>query len=53
MAGKQNSSRARRGEAVHVFRQFAWNLAGTLAGVKAGTGRAPVRPRPAKPAATR
>ena len=22
-------------EAVHIFRQFAWNLAGTLAGVKA------------------
>ena len=53
MANKKNMSRRRRGEAVHVFRQFAWNLAGTLANVKAGTGRAPARPRPAKPAGTR
>jgi len=50
MAGKKNGS---RGEAVQVFRQFAWNLAGTLANVKAGTGRATVRPRPAKPTAAR
>lgn len=53
MAGKQNNPRQGRGEAVHVFRQFAWNLAGTLANVKAGTGRAAARPRPAKPAASR
>lgn len=52
MAGRKNS-RQGRGEAVQVFRQFAWNLAGSLANVKAGTGRGPVPPRPAKPAATR
>lgn len=50
MAGKANDS---RGEAVQVFRQFAWNLAGTLANVKAGTRPAAARPRPAKPAARR
>lgn len=50
MAGKENSGKPGRGEAVQVFRQFAWNLAGTLANVKAGTGRATTRPRPAKPA---
>lgn len=48
MAGRKNS-RQGRGEAVQVFRQFAWNLAGTLANVKAGTAR----PRPAKTPATR
>lgn len=53
MAGKKNDIRQGRGEAVHVFRQFAWNLAGTLANVKAGTGRAPARQRPAKRAASR
>lgn len=52
MAGKGNNSRQGRGEAVQVFRQFAWNLAGTLANVKAGT-RVAARPRPAKPAASR
>lgn len=49
MAGKENDSH----QAAQVFRQFAWNLAGTLANVKAGTGRVAVRPRPAKPAASR
>lgn len=53
MAGKGNISRRARGEAVHVFRQFAWNLAGTLANVKAGTHRTAARPRPSKPAGTR
>lgn len=33
-------------EAAQVFRQFAWNLAGTLAGIKAGTRRV-AKPRPA------
>jgi hypothetical protein len=33
-------------EAGQVFRQFAWNLAGTLASVKAGTRRV-AKPRPA------
>lgn len=40
MADKTN---AERGEAVEVFRQFAWNLAGTLA--KSGSGAS--KPRPA------
>lgn len=53
MAGKDNTARSGRSDAVHVFRQFAWNLAGTLAGAKAGTQRAPARPRPAKPSARR
>lgn len=53
MAGKDNSSRQGRGEAVHVFRQFAWNLAGTLAQVKAGTRAVARRPRHARPAASR
>ena len=44
MAGKENTRRAGRGEAVQVFRQFAWNLAGTLANVKAGTQRGSARP---------
>jgi hypothetical protein len=48
MAGKENNTH----QAVNVFRQFAWNLAGTLANAKAGT-RVAVRPRPAKPAASR
>ena len=51
MAGKDNTRGKRRGEAVQVFRQFAWNLAGTLAGGKAAGGRA--RPRPAKTPAAR
>lgn len=51
MAGKENVSGKGRGEAVQVFRQFAWNLAGTLAGAK--TGRRPARPRPAKTQAAR
>ena len=51
MAGKENYSGKGRGEAVHVFRQFAWNLAGTLAGAK--TQRAAGRPRPVKPSAAR
>lgn len=53
MAGKENYSGKGRGEAVQVFRQFAWNLAGTLAHSKAGTQRTPVRPRPAKTPAAR
>ncbi|MHB1104218.1 MAG: hypothetical protein ACYC0C_15895 [Devosia sp.] len=53
MAGKENTSQQGRAEAVQVFRQFAWNLAGTLVNVKGGTRRVSVRPRPAKPAAQR
>lgn len=53
MAGKENYSGKRRGEAVQVFRQFAWNLAGTLANVKAGTPRASARPRAGKTPAAR
>lgn len=41
MADKVN-----RANAQHTFRQFAWNLAGTLASVKAGQ-------RPARPAGKR
>jgi hypothetical protein len=48
MAGKENNAH----QAVNVFRQFAWNLAGTLANVKAGT-RVAVRPRRPKPSASR
>ncbi|WP_374620583.1 hypothetical protein [Devosia sp.] len=40
MADKTNTA---KGEAAQVFRQFAWNLAGTLA--KSGSGAS--RPRPA------
>jgi hypothetical protein len=42
------SKRADRAEeAQQTFRQFAWNLAGTLASAKAGTLRTPAaRPRP-------
>ena len=46
MASKQNRENAQQ-----TFRQFAWNLAGTLAGGKAAGGRA--RPRPAKTPAAR
>ena len=53
MAGKENASRVGRGEAVQVFRQFAWNLAGTLANVKAGTQRGSGRPRAGKTPAVR
>jgi hypothetical protein len=38
--------KAAKHEAAQVFRQFAWNLAGTLASVKAGTRRVQ-KPRPA------
>jgi hypothetical protein len=48
MAGKEKHSGKGRGEAVQVFRQFAWNLAGTLANVKAGTQRGSGRSRPVK-----
>ena len=40
MADKTSTA---KGEAAQVFRQFAWNLAGTLA--KSGSGAS--RPRPA------
>lgn len=53
MAGKDNHAGKGRGEAVQVFRQFAWHLAGTLAGAKAGAGRPPAGPRPGKAGAGR
>jgi hypothetical protein len=43
MPSKQNSS----GEAVEVFRQFAWHLAGSLA-ANGGKAAAGGKPRPAK-----
>ena len=41
MANKQNRENAQQ-----TFRQFAWNLAGTLAGAKAG--QRPVQAKPGK-----
>ncbi len=53
MAGKQKDRGKGRGEAVQVFRQFAWNLAGALAGAKAGTRRPPAGERSGRPQAAR
>ena len=39
MQGKENLERVT--EATQVFRQFAWNLAGTLASARARTKAAP------------
>jgi hypothetical protein len=50
MAGKSNSRSGKRDEATQAFRQFSWNLAGTLAGVKAGAKPTPSKPATAKPA---
>ncbi len=49
MAGKEKSGTSRNSEAGQVVRQFAWNIAGTLAGSKAGGSDK----RPAKPAGKR
>jgi len=40
MAGKEKSGGTRKVEASQVVRQFAWNIAGSLAGGKAGVGAA-------------
>jgi hypothetical protein len=53
MAGKSNSASSKGGEATQAFRQFSWNLAGTLAGVKAGGKPASSKPGAAKPTAKR
>jgi hypothetical protein len=52
MADKRNSPSE---EPQQVFRQFAWHLAGSLAGTRAPTPRreAGGRPRPAKATARR
>lgn len=42
--------KAGRDEAQNVFRQFAWNIAGNLAG-KLATPKPPARPRPRGPLA--
>jgi hypothetical protein len=49
MAGKEKTGNARGAEASQVVRQFAWNIAGSLGGGKAGAGAA----GPAKPAGKR
>jgi hypothetical protein len=45
MANKQNTATGRTEEPVEVFRQFAWHLAGSLAG-----RTAPPAGKPGKPA---
>jgi hypothetical protein len=45
----KNQKRRPRRDAAQVFRQFAWHLAGTLAGGKAAVRK----PRPATPAEKR
>jgi hypothetical protein len=49
MAGKEKPGASRGAEASQVVRQFAWNIAGSLAGAKGGTATV----RPAKPSGKR
>ncbi|HEY8595630.1 MAG TPA: hypothetical protein VIL84_10335 [Devosiaceae bacterium] len=50
MNEKKVARNADRERAQQVFRQFAWHLAGTLAGTKASR---PATPQPRKPAAAK
>jgi hypothetical protein len=50
MASKRNSAPE---DSAQVFRQFAWHLAGSLAGSKPSTPRKSAASRPAKATAVR